>query len=175
MVSEAVKLAVGFLEDEFKQRETSSQEFPPEIFSSHIRSSISRYEDEMSAASERVICCCCGGFVPKENVHEIGDQDDFILQEQSRLDQCGHHKSSWVFCRFCYTAIRHWKIPKFSAANFANVTMCQFYPSALEDLTAVEDCLPVCVYAQTTCFNSLTKALRSPFQACSSTLWTCPP
>ena len=51
--SEAVELAVGFLEDEFKQRETASQEFPPEISSSHIRSSISLYEDKMLAASQR--------------------------------------------------------------------------------------------------------------------------
>lgn len=84
---------MGFLEDEFKQRETASQAFPPEISSSHIRSSISRYEDEISAASERAICCSCGSFVPKENVYEIGDQDDFILQEQSRLDQCGNNRT----------------------------------------------------------------------------------
>src|SRR5436305_12783103 len=38
-------------------------------------------------------------------------------------------------------AISSWKIPKFSAANFVNITMCQDYPSVLEDLTAVEDCL----------------------------------
>ena len=38
-------------------------------------------------------------------------------------------------------AISKKKIPKFSAAYFINVTLCQHYPSALEDLTAVEECL----------------------------------
>jgi hypothetical protein len=38
--SEAVRLAVGLLEEEFKARETASREFPPDISSSHIRTSI---------------------------------------------------------------------------------------------------------------------------------------
>ena len=61
--SEAVEFAVGLLEEEFNLREIASQEFPPKISSSDIRSSIGRYEDEMLAASERSICCCCGSCV----------------------------------------------------------------------------------------------------------------
>src|SRR5947209_8763738 len=139
--SEAVRFAVGLLEDEFNQREIASQEFPPEISSSHIRSSIGRYEDEMLAASERLICCSCGIFVAKYDIYKIDDQDNLILQQENSLDQCGHDESSWNFCRYCYAAVSSWKIPKFSAANFVNITMCQGYPSALEDLTAVEECL----------------------------------
>ena len=43
---------MGLLEDEFKLRETASQEFPPEISSSHIRSSISKCEDEIMIINE---------------------------------------------------------------------------------------------------------------------------
>src|SRR5579871_5430798 len=60
-----------------------------------------------------------------------------------RLDQCGYNENSctWTFCRMCFTAIKRNNIPKFSAKNFVNVTMCQNYPSALEDLTPIEECL----------------------------------
>jgi hypothetical protein len=95
----------------------------------------------MLAASERLICCCCGSFVAKDDIYMIDNQDDLILQQKNSLDRCGHHESSWTFCRYCYTAVSSWKIPKFSATNFVNITMCQSYPSALEDLTAVEECL----------------------------------
>ena len=95
----------------------------------------------MLAASERLICCCCGSFVAKDDIYMIDNQDDLILQQKISLDRCGHHESSWTFCRYCYTAVSSWKIPKFSATNFVNITMCQSYPSALEDLTAVEECL----------------------------------
>jgi hypothetical protein len=63
---DAVKLAVGLVEDEFGLRATASEGFPPDITSSHIRTSVSRYEDEISAASERSVCCCCGRFIAAE-------------------------------------------------------------------------------------------------------------
>jgi hypothetical protein len=138
--SEALKLAVGLLKEEFDLRTRASENFPPEISHSHIRSSIKKYENEMSAASKRSICSSCGSFVTTANIHKIDDQDDFILQQQNSLDQCGHHERSWDFCNFCYTALMHHTTPKFSAANSVNVTMCQHYPSALEDLTVVEEC-----------------------------------
>jgi hypothetical protein len=135
-----VKLAVGLLEDEFDLREVASREFPPEISSSHIRSSISLYEDEMLAASQRSICCSCGKFFTGY-VYQIDDHDHFIQTHQTSLDRCGHPEDSWDFCSQCYTAIRRSSIPKFSAENFVNVSMCQHYPSALEDLTPAEECL----------------------------------
>jgi hypothetical protein len=137
--SEAVRLALGLLEEEFTLRETASRQFPSEISSSHIRSSITRYEDEMLASSERSICCSCGGFFPSGDTHEIGDQDERL--QGMRLDRCGYHENSWHFCRLCHTAISQWRVPKFSASNSVNVTMCQEYPAALEDLTPVEECL----------------------------------
>jgi len=136
-----VKLAVGFLEHEFDIRQAASEAFPPEITSSHIRTSVGRYEDEISAASERSVCCCCGRWVTAGDVYEISEQNDFILPPQGRLDRCGHHRDSWEFCTPCHTAVSRGSIPKFSALNLVNVTMCQDYPSALEDLTAIEECL----------------------------------
>jgi hypothetical protein len=137
--SESVRFAMGLLEDAFKLREIASQNFPPEVSSSHIRSSISKYEDEISAASKRSTCCSCGMFF-LGHVYQINDQDDFIRLHQSSLDRCGYDGNSWVFCGLCYTAIKRNSIPKFSAENSINVTMCQHYPSVLEDLTPVEEC-----------------------------------
>ncbi|PVH69293.1 hypothetical protein DL98DRAFT_368303, partial [Cadophora sp. DSE1049] len=57
------------------------------------------------------------------------------------LDRCGHHENSWDFCAVCHGAVSRSNIPKFSALNLVNVTTCQDYPSALEDLTTVEECL----------------------------------
>jgi hypothetical protein len=139
-VSEAVKIAVDFLKDEFKQHETASREFPLEISSSQIRSSIGLYEDHMAAASQRSICCSCGRFFAGY-IYQIDDQDHLIQTRQASLDRCGHHGHSWDFCSPCNAAIRRSSIPKFSAENFVNVTMCQHYPSELEDLTPIEECL----------------------------------
>jgi hypothetical protein len=138
---EAVKLAVCLLEDEFKLREAASEAFPPKIASSHIRTSVSKYEDEMSAASLRSVCCSCGRFVAAPDIYKIDGQADFILPPQRTLDRCGYHESSWDFCTTCHSAVSRGNIPKFSALNLVNVTTCQHYPSVLEDLTVIEECL----------------------------------
>jgi hypothetical protein len=138
---EAVKLAVGFLEHEFDIRQAASEAFPLEITSSHIRTSVGRYEDEISAASERSVCCCCGRWATAGDIYKISEQNDFILPPEGHLDRCGYHRNSWEFCSPCHTAISRGDIPKFSALNLVNITTCQHYPSALEDLTAIEECL----------------------------------
>jgi len=85
-----MKLAVGLLEDEFELRQIASREFPPEVSPTHIRSPISRYEDELSAAYERSICCSCSSFFTGY-IYQIDDRDDFIALHQSSLDRCGYH------------------------------------------------------------------------------------
>ena len=65
--SKAVKLAISLLEDEFKLRE-SLRRLPPEISSSHFRSSIARYVDEVSVACDRSIYCSCGSYVSKGDI-----------------------------------------------------------------------------------------------------------
>lgn len=136
---EAVRLAVGFLEHKFDLREAASEAFPPEIASSHFRTSVGKYEDEMSAASEKPVLCSCGRFVAGPDIYEVNDQADFILPPQRTLDRCGHHDNSWDFCTACHSAVSRGNIPKFSALNLVNVTTCQDYPSALENLTAIEE------------------------------------
>src|SRR5436190_4665185 len=71
----------------------------------------------------------------------MDDKHDLILPLQGNLDSCGRDENTWIFCPLCYTALNQDKIPKFSAKNLVNVTMCQHYPPALEDLTPIEECL----------------------------------
>lgn len=138
---DAVNLAVGLVENEFGLRAIASEAFPPDITSSHIRAAVSRYEDEMSAASERSVCCCCGRLIHAGDIYEIHEDARLILPLQNTLDRCGHHENSWDFCTACHSALSRGSVPKFSASNLVNVITCQAYPSALEDLTAVEECL----------------------------------
>ena len=143
--AEALDRAIQLLEDEFEHREAASQEFPPDISASHIRVSIGKYEDEMSAASKTSVCCSCGQLVPTTDIHRIKNSSDTIDCLRDCLDNCGRHEDDnedyWQFCSQCNAALRKGNVPKFSAKNSVNVTMCQDYPSALEDLTAVEECL----------------------------------
>ena len=139
--TESVDRAVRLLQDEFEHREAASQEFPPEISSSHIRVSISKYEDEMSAASKTSVCCSCGQLVATAHIHRLNDNSNTIDCLRGCLDTCGRHGDDWEFCSPCHSALRRGKFPKFSAKNSINVTMCQHYPSALEGLTPIEECL----------------------------------
>lgn len=176
---EAVKLAVGLLEDEFELREAASKAFPPEITSSHIRTSMSKYEDEMSAASMRSVCCSCGRFVAAPHIYEIDDQPDFIRLLQGSSDNCGRH-GTWHFCTPCHTVLIRGKTPKFSAKNLVNVTMCQNYPAALEDLMPVEECLksdrhdPQIAAGGSSISNQLQRAARS-YDCHSTRPWTTSP
>jgi len=126
---------VGFLEHEFASREAASEAFPQQLTPSHIRVSIGKYEDEMSAAPLRSVCCFCGRFVAAADIYEVDDQLDFILPPRRILDHCGHYENSWDFCTSYHAVTSRGNIPKFSALNLVNVTTCQHYPSALEDLT----------------------------------------
>ena len=138
---DAVKFAVGLVEDEFGLRAAASEDFPPDITSSHIRASVRRYEDEISSASERSVCCCCGRLIATGDIYEVRDEACLILPLQHTLDHCGRGENSWDFCSICHSAASRGSIPKFSALNLVNVITCQAYPSPLEDLTAIEECL----------------------------------
>ena len=138
---EALNRAVRLLEEEFEHREEASLQFPPDISPSHIRASIGKFEDEMSAASKTSVCSSCGQVVPTTDIHQINDSSNTIDCLRGCLDNCGRHGDDWQFCSQCHSALRRGKFPKFSAKNSVNVTMCQDYPSALEDLTAIEECL----------------------------------
>ncbi|KAH6691808.1 hypothetical protein BKA61DRAFT_625227 [Leptodontidium sp. MPI-SDFR-AT-0119] len=127
---EAVRVALHFLEDEFNRQEAASEVFPPKISSSHIRTSVSKYEGEMLTASKTSVCCSCGKLVPTADVYGISNEDNFIRPLQGCLDICGRHGNIWDFCWQCHTALSLNAIPKFSAKNLLNVTMCQHYPKS---------------------------------------------
>jgi hypothetical protein len=85
---------VGFLEHEFDFRQAASKAFPLEIASSHIRASVGKYEDKMSATSKRSVCCCCGRLIAAGDIYKIHGKAHFILPPQRILDHYGHHEKS---------------------------------------------------------------------------------
>ncbi|TMD61399.1 MAG: hypothetical protein E6I91_17785 [Chloroflexi bacterium] len=56
-----------------------------------------------------------------------------------QLDSCSIMDGAYQFCKTCFNVFTGGRIPKFSALNAVNVTMCQHYPAELEDLTLMEE------------------------------------
>jgi ribosomal protein L32 len=141
-ISTIVRSAIALLESEFEERKAASADFPPNISTAVIRSSIRRYEDMMDTASRLSICGTCGELVLSTDTCTL-ENDDFRLHVigQDHLDCCARRGTAWDFCRHCFAALSRSTIPKYSALNRVNVTLCQNYPSALEGLTTVEECL----------------------------------
>ena len=141
-VSTALRSAVSLLESEFEERKATSADFPPLISPHIVRSSISKHDNIMATSTRTSVCASCGELVPTAHIHNIDCNDDRLhIIGDGRLDCCARRGTSWHFCGLCFNALSHSKIPKFSAANGINMTMCQSYPSVLEGLTAVEECL----------------------------------
>ncbi|OKO97720.1 ATP-dependent DNA helicase PIF1 [Penicillium subrubescens] len=133
--------AFALLRDELEARAVASDAFPPEISTLHIRESVARYEDVISEAAKRCVCSSCGKLVPSSNIHRLDYEDPLLLPLQGALDTCGRHNNLWDLCSLCHTSLNRQMIPKFSAKNMVNVTLCHDYPSALEGLTLTEECL----------------------------------
>lgn len=140
-VDDALDKAIGFLHDEYERHATASQSFPPEITSSDIRMSVSRYEEATSNDSKRSVCGSCGKLVPEADIFPVDDGDPLLLPLSGALDRCGRHERTWDVCSSCHKALIRWATPKFSAKNLVNVTLCQDYPSALDGLTLTEECV----------------------------------
>lgn len=138
---DSLNRALDFLRDELETRAVASDAFPPEISSSHVRASVARYEDIISEATKRCVCSSCGKLVPSSNVYRMDNEDPLLLPLKGALDTCGRHNNIWDLCSSCYTSLNRHMIPKFSAKNMVNVTLCQDYPSALEGLTLTEEYL----------------------------------
>lgn len=133
--------ALCLLREELEARAVASDSFPPEISCSHIRASVTRYEDEIFAASKKGICCSCGKFVPDASIYHVFNDDPLLLPLEGILDTCGRHGDTWDLCSPCYVSLNRDMIPKFSAKNLVNVTLCQDYPSVLDGLTLTEEYL----------------------------------
>ena len=80
-------------------------------------------------------------FCPTTDIYQIGVEDESLTRLNDTLDDCGRQGSLWSFCTSCHAALRQGIIPKLSALNSINVTMCQHYPRELEGLTLTEECL----------------------------------
>ena len=128
------------LKDKFKLQKSASLEFFSEISLLHIWSFIDEYENEMTAACEKLICCCCDEFFD-ECIYQIDDLNDFIHLHRFNLNLYDYNENSWVFCCLCYDSVKYNSISKFFSKNLINVTTCQNYLSVLKDLIIVKEYL----------------------------------
>lgn len=133
--------AIEFLRLEHGERVAASNAFPPEIPPSRIRESLASYEEEIAAASKTSACCSCGRLVCVADIYQVGNRDSLLRPLEGSLDHCGRHGDKWDLCSSCHAALMRGTIPKFSATNLVNVTLCQHYPDELEDLTLSEEYL----------------------------------
>ena len=133
--------AFQLLRSDLQQRQLASDAFPPELSQAQIRASVIRYEEHIKAAAKQAVCSSCGRFVPVSEIVEVNDDDPLLRPLHGYLDQCGKHEDDWDVCLPCLRSLSQNTLPKFSALNRVNMTLCQNYPSVLEDLTPVEECL----------------------------------
>jgi hypothetical protein len=132
--------ALNFLRDGHRSRAVASDLFPPEISATDIRASVARFEDNIAAAASTGVCASCGKIIPLSDLYQMEDDSPLLQPLNGTLDNCGRRQNSNT-CSPCHSALSRNAIPKFSAKNLVNVMQCQHYPSALEGLTPVEECL----------------------------------
>jgi hypothetical protein len=136
-----VDQALQLLHDELQQRQLASGAFPPLLSPAQIRASVSRYEEHIKAAAENGVCSSCGKFVPISDIIEVNNNDPLLQPLYSHLDHCAKHRDDWDLCLLYLKSLSQNTLPRFSALNRVNMTLCQNYPSVLEDLTPVKECL----------------------------------
>jgi hypothetical protein len=105
-----------------------------------------RYEQVIqdACAGVETSCASCGEFMAKDGSELIPVDDDRLRSMMSteggiQLDNCSIVDGCYRLCKPCFNALNGGRIPKFSALNAVNVTMCQHYPAELEDLTLMEE------------------------------------
>jgi hypothetical protein len=105
-----------------------------------------RYEQVIqdACAGVETSCASCGEFMAKAGSELIHVDDDRLRSMKLtegvvQLDNCSIVDGSYQVCQTCFNALNGGRIPKFSALNAVNVTMCQHYPAELEDLTLMEE------------------------------------
>lgn len=136
-----VDQALQLLHDELEQRQLASEAFPPLLSPAQIRASVSRYEEHIKAAAENGVCSSCRKFVPISDIVEVNNDDPLLQPLHGHLDHCAKHGDDWDLCLSCLKSLSQNALPRFSALNCVNMTLCQNYPSVLDDLTPVEECL----------------------------------
>jgi hypothetical protein len=104
-----------------------------------------RYEQiiENACASVEASCASCGTFLAKAASNLVPVDDGrlgpFKSSQGIQLDTCAIVDNCYRLCQECVNALNRRALPKFSALNAMNVTLCQEYPSELEDLTLTEE------------------------------------
>jgi hypothetical protein len=134
--------AQALLNTEFQSHRDAAAEFPPTISPETICSAVSSFQQALASHAERSVCSACGIFSESGLIKKIHDNEKCLESlKEVGLDKCGYKDGYWLFCPKCHIKILQGKIPKFSALNSINVIMCHDYPSALKDLTFVEECV----------------------------------
>jgi len=144
---EAERLApTRSLIDDYKKRKAATARFPPKITSVHIGTAMRRYEQvvQNACADVETSCASCGEFMSNAGSELIPVGDDRLRSMKStegavQLDNCNIMDGSYRICPACFDVCSSDLIPKFSALNTVNVTMCQQYPIELEGLTLMEE------------------------------------
>ena len=105
-----------------------------------IRASVSRYEEHIESAADNGVCSSCGKFVPILDIVEVNNDNPLLQALHGHLDHCSKRGDDWDVCLSCLKSLSQNTLPRFSALNRVNMTLCQNYPSVLEVLTPVEEC-----------------------------------
>ena len=132
--------------DGYLKRKAATSRFPPKISPSDIRAVMRRYERVIqdACAGVETSCASCGIFIAKNESKLISVDDNRLCLMKGttglhRLDCCSIVDGCYRLCGTCFNDLGRKKVPKFSALNAVNVTMCQDYPPELEDLTLMEE------------------------------------
>jgi hypothetical protein len=133
---EAVRLIPAqALIDDYNRRKEATARFPSKITPQHIRTAMRRYEQILQDACVEVenSCASCGEFGSQlVTVDENWLRSTEVkLGAPIQMDKCGVKNGLYQLCGSCLNALNRGKIPKFSAMNAVNVTMCQDYPPEL--------------------------------------------
>jgi hypothetical protein len=102
---------------------------------------MSRFEETVAAACKREPCSSCGTVVPAAEIRHVQDGDRILEILGGALDGCGRQGDTWNVCSSCHRDLHCFRVPRFSAENRVNVTLCQNFPLELDGLTTVEEAL----------------------------------
>ena len=129
------------LEEEHEEITVASGAFPLTITPSILRTCTKEYYQILETGSKRDLCASCGTLFEENSLCQVGTDEPHISATLSPLDSCGIKESSVSLCTECDMSLRRNKVPKFSASNHINTTLCQEYPPELEGLTYIEECV----------------------------------
>lgn len=136
-----IQHALELLTNEYDARAEASRVFPTPITDFQIRCAISRFESIFAVATLDKTYSLCGRFVCNNEIRQLLANNYLLRPLQGGLDLCGWSDGRWSIYSLCYTTLLRGSTPKFSIKNKINVTLCQHYPSALEDLILTEEYL----------------------------------